>query len=249
MTLHRRAKTLFLDSEISIRLSWYEAGEILPEHSHDLGQVSVLLSGGFREISDARAIDNNSAFIGYKPSGLDHANLYGETGALILSVNFSERDLPYAGRWNWFAARKDQIALTRQIVAGGLDDAIIRAAALDLVESTLSDETMEAAPAAWAIQLREQLHDETGVDLDAAARQFGIHRAHLSRGFRRWFGMPPSLYALRCRMSRAVRDLADGQPAVQAAAAAGFSDQSHMIRTLKRETGLTPAHLTRLLAA
>jgi len=248
MKSQRRAKTLLDDRDLNIRLSWYVPGEVMPAHTHQMGQVSVLLAGSFQEMSDSRNADNHTAHIGYKPSRLEHANRYGETGALILAIEFDDGDYPADRRWGWRPARTEQIALTRQIVTGELNAAEIRNAALDLSVSAMAGWVTDRKPTRWALHLRDQLREDDLVDLAATARQIGIHPAHLSRGFREWFGTPPSVFALRCRMSRAVQELARGETAAMAADAAGFADQSHLIRTLKRETGLTPKRLMQFIA-
>jgi AraC family transcriptional regulator len=248
MTTHRRAKTLLGDRDLQIRLSWYDPGEVMAVHTHQFGQVSVLLAGSFREISDGRNIDNHAAHIGYKPARLAHANLYGDTGALILAIDFGDRDYPAARQWGWQPARAEQFAMTRQIVSGELAVEELRNSALDLTASAMPRQANDRKPARWAVHLRDKLRDEHVVDLAATARQIGIHPAHLSRGFREWFGAPPSVYALRCRMGRAVQALASGESAAMAAESAGFADQSHFIRTLKRETGLTPKRLVQAIA-
>ena len=247
--MKRRAKILLSDPDLTVRLSWYIPGEVMAAHAHELGQVSVLLAGRFREMTDGRTAENHTAHIGYKPSRFEHANQYGESGALILSIEFGDNEHPADRGWNWQIARAEQIVLTKQIVIGEMAAGELRNSALDLAVSAMTGLVSDPQPTRWAIHLRDQLREEDTVDLAATARQIGIHPAHLSRGFRQWFGAPPSVYALRCRMSRAVQELADGQSAVMAANSAGFADQSHLIRTLKRETGLTPNRLTRFLAA
>lgn len=246
---HRRVRILLSDPDLTLRLSWYEPGETMASHAHGHGQVSVLMAGGFREISDARTADIATAHIGCKAAGLDHANHYGEAGALILSLNFEPgRQMPQRA-WNWRHAGADEVALTRQIVGATLTPGELRNAAADLIAAAAACDAPSGPPPGWALRLRDQLRANECIDLDRAADDFGIHRGHLSRGFRKWFGAPPSLYGLRCRMSHAVRELARGETAAQAAVTAGFSDQSHMIRILKRETGLTPQRLARMLAA
>jgi AraC family transcriptional regulator len=249
MLLARRKRILLDDPGINVRLCWYAPGEVMTAHHHGHGQVSVLLSGAFREIGDARCVDNLTGQIGYKAAGFVHENLYGETGALILSVNVCDASLPDATAWSWQAAPRTEWEIVRRIMTADGDAEIIRDGARDIVAGFADRTAMDRLPPAWARQLRDKLLSGEKTDLDAAAREYGIHRVHLSRGFRKWFGTPPSVFALRCRMSRAVKALIAGESAAGAAACAGFADQSHFTRTLRRETGFTPARLSRLLAA
>jgi AraC-like DNA-binding protein len=84
----------------------------------------------------------------------------------------------------------------------------------------------------------------TAEDLEAAT---GIDRYTLSRGFRTRFGTSPHRYLLGRRLHRVKTAIAGGLPLADAAAAAGFADQSHMTRHFKARFGLTPGRYAQLL--
>jgi AraC family transcriptional regulator len=64
---------------------------------------------------------------------------------------------------------------------------------------------------------------------------------HLSRIFRQRFGCNIGEYARNWRVEAASRQLATStSPIAEVAAAAGFADQSHLCRTFKTVSGLTP---------
>jgi AraC-like DNA-binding protein len=77
----------------------------------------------------------------------------------------------------------------------------------------------------------------------------GADRFTLARHFRRAFGTSPDRYRTMRRLALARTAIEDGLPLAQAAACAGFADQSHMTRQFKRTYGLTPARWTALTAA
>jgi AraC-like DNA-binding protein len=60
----------------------------------------------------------------------------------------------------------------------------------------------------------------------------GVSRFHFLRGFARVTGATPHAYIVQRRVRLARRLLAAGQEVGQASAEAGFSDQSHMTRTI-----------------
>src|SRR5438270_632036 len=72
-----------------------------------------------------------------------------------------------------------------------------------------------------------------------AARD-GVDRFHLLRAFRRWVGLPPHLFQTQLRLRHAKRLMLAGEKPAMAAAAAGFADQSHLIRKFKAAYGVTP---------
>ena len=72
----------------------------------------------------------------------------------------------------------------------------------------------------------------------------GVDRFTLARQFRRAFGTSPDRYRTMRRLGLARAAIERGLPLAQAAACAGFADQSHMTRQFKRAYGLTPARWT-----
>jgi AraC-like DNA-binding protein len=98
-----------------------------------------------------------------------------------------------------------------------------------------------------ARDLRDLLDERmpAGVTLQEAALLVHAHPAHLVRAFTGAFGIAPHQYLTSRRVDLARRLLLDGQPPGQAAAAAGFHDQSHLTRHFKRVVGTTPGRYAR----
>jgi AraC-like DNA-binding protein len=103
--------------------------------------------------------------------------------------------------------------------------------AVDLAHDYLAANPCEQTPAST-------LEEITGTD-----------RFTLARNFRRAFGTSPDRYRTLRRLELARAAIESGVPLVEAAARAGFADQSHMTRQFKRAYGLTPARWTALAAA
>lgn len=82
--------------------------------------------------------------------------------------------------------------------------------------------------------------------LDDLARQAGVSRFHFARLFRVSTGDSPMAYLLKSRIERAKQMLLQGErPVCEIAAVLGFCDQSHLTRTFRRLTGLTPREFAR----
>jgi AraC-like DNA-binding protein len=73
--------------------------------------------------------------------------------------------------------------------------------------------------------------------------RFAVHRA-----FTHVYGMPPSDYQRQLRLREARALIAAGTPISEAAAVAGFSDQSHLSRWFVRYYGVTPGRYQRATA-
>ena len=84
--------------------------------------------------------------------------------------------------------------------------------------------------------------DFTTADLAEAAQ---VSPFHLIRIFRQHMGVPPAAYRRALRVRAAQRLLKAGWPPALAAAECGFYDQSHLNRSFKSFTGLTPRQYVR----
>jgi AraC-like DNA-binding protein len=87
--------------------------------------------------------------------------------------------------------------------------------------------------------------DLTADDLATVAgrSRFAVHRA-----FTHVYGMPPSDYQRQLRLREARALIAAGTPISEAAALAGFADQSHLSRWFVRYYGVTPGRYQRATA-
>ena len=102
----------------------------------------------------------------------------------------------------------------------------------------------DAAVALVREYLTEQAHEHTSSrTLELLA---GIDRFTIARQFRVAYGTSPSRYQTTRRLDLARSAIQAGLPLAQAAADAGFADQSHLTRQFKRAYGLTPARWAQL---
>jgi AraC-like DNA-binding protein len=92
----------------------------------------------------------------------------------------------------------------------------------------------------------EPLTDISGPQLAAAA---GCSRFALHRSFVAAYGLTPAGYQRQIRLRMARRLIADGSPISDAAAAAGFADQSHLTRWFVRHYAITPGAYRRAACA
>ena len=79
------------------------------------------------------------------------------------------------------------------------------------------------------------------VSIKEVASAAGLSQAHLIRAFRRAVGIPPYAWLIQLRIERAKALLAAGRSIAGVALDLGFADQSHLSRTFKSFTGVTPA--------
>jgi AraC family transcriptional regulator len=79
------------------------------------------------------------------------------------------------------------------------------------------------------------------IDLESTAKDAGLSAFHFLRLFARVLGVTPHQYAVRSRLRRAARLLAeDTRPITDVAFDAGFGDLSNFVRTFHRAAGVSP---------
>ena len=241
----------------------YAAGLGTPPHVHRLGNFCLTLGGSYEEQWAGRwhALDTERVLV--KPPGVEHFDRFGARDATTcLNVEFSESAWErYVG--NGFdepcvmsdprfqtIGRELELELTK-------DDHVSALAAegllLTLVAAVLrlQDEAQSDGSASWLDGVRERLRVEfaKGLHLDELAQEVGVHPSHLTRSFRKRFGCSVGDYVRRLRVAAVLRLLPDeDRTLAEIAVEAGFSDQSHMGRVLRKETGTTPAQWRARLA-
>jgi AraC-like DNA-binding protein len=72
------------------------------------------------------------------------------------------------------------------------------------------------------------------------AREVGLSRYQLIRGFARETGLTPHAYILQARIARARQLIRGGRDLAEVALGTGFYDQSHLTRYFVRQFGVTP---------
>jgi AraC-like DNA-binding protein len=91
-------------------------------------------------------------------------------------------------------------------------------------------------------KVRDRLADDPldPPSLADMAAMAGLSKYQVLRRFEKTYGLPPHAWLLQRRAERARALIRDGLTLAAAAAASGFSDQSHMTRIFVRQFGFTP---------
>lgn len=131
-------------------------------------------------------------------------------------------------------------------------DADLASARVDALMGVLRERLSAAAPpddlAARAVERLESARGDLAVD-DLAAG-LGVSTRTLQRRFTAAVGIGPKVLARTLRFQQVLRAIESGRRANMAAAAAacGFSDQSHLVREFRRFAGEPPAAFLQALA-
>ncbi|MEX2282187.1 MAG: AraC family transcriptional regulator [Gemmatimonadota bacterium] len=222
-------------------------------HGHNQVHLCFVYDGAFEERTPRGSTLMSSGMLRASPAGDVHELRFSTAGSgcLLLLIEHELADdirLPGERRFYEPVAMSDLIAPLRDSIAGGsaLNAELIT---LELL-ARLSHEpirTQRARPA-WLMRVRDTLHaaaphpPSTRALADAA----GFHPVYVARAFRHWFGCSLAEYSRRLRLEYARQRLLEpGLPIAQVAIAAGYADQSHLHREVRRRIGSTPAAVRR----
>ncbi len=202
----------------------------LAQHRHATAYGALVLDGEYEEASlDGRFACMRGHLVIHPPWHA-HGDQFGPGGAVVL--NFSLPESPDGLR---AACVADVDALERLA-----RDNPVAAAQAAMDEASQS---APLSPAPWLVGYMAALLNEERVETGVLARRMGVSPEHASRICKAWFGTSPSRLRQEGQLRRAITVLRAGGTPSDAVHEAGFCDQPHLTRLLKRMTGLTPARL------
>lgn len=233
---------------------FYAPGDRQDRHVHPYASISLVLAGSLSESVGNKVEDAFPLSVVVKPGDTEHADRFGTVGARMLSVHF---DMPIIdslvdgdlrlSRWHWVhggAVARWMLCLLQAYRRTTLPNEGLEDVVYEVLASLPTAKSMRAGnPPRWLERVRQEL-DETFCDgvrvRDLAARE-NVHPVYLARVFRRYVGCSITDYRTLLRARAAAALLASsGVTLATAAHECGFADQSHMGRSFKSATGLTP---------
>jgi AraC family transcriptional regulator len=231
-------------------------------HHHDGGSLCLVLAGGFEELAPVpRRFARGDLVL----TAAGHAQdlRFGPSGARCFVAEWSPRFITAAGIGHLpnETTTVDEPALaglawraSAELATGepgaplGVEEAVL---------ALLADLPGPAGPfhdnagPGWVRRAVEVIRDgyRRPLSLSRIAAEVGVHRVTLAREFRRRTGRSVGETLRRLRVGIATDLLARTELSlVEVALAAGFADQSHLCRMVRRSTGRTPGWLRRRCA-
>lgn len=230
-------------------LSFYPPTGRQARHEHDHMQISFLLSGELLERHTSREWTAHGPSCGLKPPGVAHDNEWGRSGALIFCLKLSAETATELGVVEQLGWQPNVSTFVARLIGSCVREGCAQSqqeAMIDLIANFPGARTeLGRHPPPWLAVGRDRLRESptaaTVAELAAFAR---VNRAHYSREFTRFYGLPPSLYRRHVQVSRALARIALSRTLfTEIAHEEGFSDQAHLSRSVLRATGLTPRQL------
>lgn len=228
-----------------VRVS-HPPGQVIGEHRHDWPYVMLPSVGGYVERYEGGDIQVAGPSVVFHPAGTCHANRIGERGMESVTLEFDP---------DWIGLAGVSLQRSRMWVGGAVAIAARRLAALwgdaaarDAQVARTTNAflrfalTREGGPRPdWLDDVQRMLEAPDVPTTAEIARRRGLHPAWLARAYRHATGegLHATVRRKRVESSLILLRTTDLSPA-HIASAAGFCDQSHMIRAFKTVLGRTP---------
>lgn len=237
----------------------YEPHARIPPHDHSRSGWTLTLAGAYAERFRRERHVASAGSVLSKPAGARHSNRFGPRGArcFLIGVDTSHpgthpavsdalRTISFhtQGPVPAIVQRMHREFVAQEYAWKLVLEGLLLELSAQLARVAERSSTGSGGPPQWLIRIREQLHASSDhvPTFSVLAASAGVHPVHLSRAFRRSYGVTPGQYLREIRVERAKQLLKQPSLSIpQVAAALGFSDQSHLTRTFRRVTGTTPA--------
>lgn len=217
----------------------HDAGEQIAAHRHEHAYAALVLQGRYEEAGPDGVWACEAGDLILHPPFHVHINRFVFGAARVLNFTLSH-DLARSLGANMYAVmhvgdpgRVTKFAHTQDAMNEALSGAAMR-------ESP--------APADWLDELAAALARDPQQRIGALARAAGVTPEHAARAFAQRFGMGAAAFRAEQRLRRALCGLAQPASLAQVAAAAGFADQAHLSRAVRRATGASPKQLRSALS-
>jgi AraC family transcriptional regulator len=239
---------------VSFSESVYRPGTEIKRHVHLRPYFSILLHGSYRETYSGGIRECGPATAVLHPPGEVHSDQFLGAGGRIFRFEIIDDEADSClARQIWAAAElrngRVRCLAARLYWESRSPDCFSPLAAEALALEIISEATRNAfkedncGTPSWFVQAIELLHETLpdNLTVERIANVVGVHPVHLARVFRRRYGCSIGEYARNWRVEVASRQLATSTSSIaEVAAVAGFADQSHLCRTFKTVSGLTP---------
>lgn len=233
-------------SGVTVRRTLDRSGTEVPEHAHDWPLLSLFVIGSYlnRTETGERFIAGPSAVL--YAAGAAHHNVVGADGFEQIEIEFDPARLPDirlpagpVSSWIGGGGGAQAQALAKICSHEVGEKAFL--AALRRFLQTVPPACAIKRPG-WLGKVTRGLKDDPGRSVSALAREAGLHPSWLGTAYRQIAGEGLLDTAARFRVEHASKLLREtDQPFASVATAAGFCDQSHMIRNFRRILGRLPS--------
>lgn len=243
--------------------STYSRYQTIPVHRHVNPYFCLVVDGAYEERCAASITSCKRDLVAFHPGGMIHQDRFGDSGGRCFNLEIDQAWLAgldsgierltksvYLSVFTptWLMSRLRREARSSDRYAELSVDGLTRALVASVAREASAGWKEPIRGPEWlgvVVEMARREHAQ-GLGLSEAARRVGVHPRHLARTFRSAIGCSLGEFVRRERVETACRLLRESPDSVSRIAfQAGFADQSHLTRTMRRQLGLTPTEFRR----
>jgi len=200
----------------------------LARHVHAEAYAALVLAGGYEEAGDHGRFQVTAGDVVFHDRFEAHLDRFYEKGATVLNLRLARGHWPAPG-----IARVADPDLVARVAERSRQDAV------HLLISSAAAWTPPDTD--WPDQLASAMFEDPSLRLSEWSAENQLAPWTVSRGFAQVFGASPEAFRAHVRARLALMSIERTQmPLAIIAAELGFSDQSHMTRSVTQLTGASP---------
>jgi AraC family transcriptional regulator len=243
--------------------SLYRPNQKIPKHSHEQTYISIVLRGSYTEECGPTAWDCETGQTILHVAGECHSDHFHRNGGQVLNLELFPPFLTRLCECDGVGADSRTLLRSAYAMQLGLrlhkeisscdpwSALTIEGLTMELLAEVFRQRTARLKPQGrdWLDRTTEILHEkfQEPVKLSELAACVCVHPVHLARAFRKRYLCSVGDYLRKLRIEAACHALLNSDtPIAEIALRSGFSDQSHLCRTLKQYTGMSPRHFRRV---
>jgi len=208
----------------------HDRGAVLATHRHRAPYAALVLDGEYIESSLDGPLPCRPGSLVLHPPYHAHGDRFGRLGASAINIELpNDRFVFAASAWQVHDLREAREVFARC------------PRRLPELLACATPQTAAVVPD-WQGELLRGMA-ECDDEIGTLARRLGVSAEHASRALTRTYGMSPQALRREARWRHALQLMAGNASLAEVAAAAGFSDQSHLHRIVVAHAGCTPARL------
>ncbi|MFB6454774.1 helix-turn-helix transcriptional regulator [Chitinophaga sp. Hz27] len=239
-----------------LNITDYQPETHIHKHYHENAYLSMLISGGYREINNKAEDIILPGQVLFRPSGYTHANHFHAQPGRCLNIEFNhealqeilpDKRLPGALMIFKTGVLEDLYKLLYTFLQdphSSLSE--------EYMLNCLADMTAVTIPSRlpWFGTAQKILENDfdTHHTIKSLAASVYVHPIYLARAFKERTGLTVGEYQMKMRTRKAMQLLLSSSLSIaDIAFAAGFADTAHLIRSFKSKYRITPLRFRRLL--
>ncbi len=255
MKANFKQKLLFRSPFANIACTKYSEGFIMEPHDHKETQISFIIHGSNHEKSEITSTHyGRPTEVIIKPKGLIHNNTF-SNDCTILTIQLKEENhtkLHNDGmlkEWRSLSCNGSYQLLSSIMHCRKESEYY---AHLNKVLSTFdrAGQSTIDGPPDWLVEVKLLLESSfhSVIKNEEIGISFNKHPIYIARMFKRYFGMSMKQYVKLLRTNAAMNSIVSEEDILAGIALKnGFTDQSHLNRIFKSQTGFTPNEFKNLL--